>query len=339
MRHRAKILTLTVHLKTHRATRRDRRAPSDRAGSACSAANSYTRSEERGFRTPLLNATRRLFWLLSAVALILVAAVPGSKAASKDLAPGDAPQHDGLFFSPGTCEQGPEFCALTIPRAWVPAEIDLVSAALDEIAASDLGRQIIQRAGRNGFHTLRRFAHAAQLNAQGRYDSAPTIVASTHTDDSHSMRTIDLTDRFFERKSARDHFSGEPGYLLTTEILAHELVHAMDLGQQYSGTAEFGRVARLGMPIAREREADQINLEREQLNADGRYEASWQVSRAFGVLTMRGRLPSVQALDSYREAFAEFGAHMILDPNALRRFEPRLILYFERAVSDAPRVN
>lgn len=282
------------------------------------------------------NAARRLSWLLSAGALILVAAVPGSKAASEELARDDAPQHDGLFFSPGTCEQGPELCALTIPRAWAPTEIALVSGALDEIAASDVGRRIIKRAGQNGFRTIRRFAHAAQLNAQGRYDIQPTIVASTHTDDRHSLRTIDLTDRFFERESARDHFSGEPGYLLTTEILAHELVHAMDLGQQYSGTAEFGRVARLGMPIAREQEADRVNLEREQLNADGRYEASWQVSRAFGVVTMRGRLPSVQALDSYREAFAEFGAHLVLDPNALRRFEPRLILFFERAVSEAP---
>jgi hypothetical protein len=278
---------------------------------------------------------RRLSSLLS-VALILVAAVAAGPAASYDLARGESPQYDGLIFSPGTCEQGPEFCALTIPHAWTPAEIDLVSAALDQISTSELGKRIIQRATQNGFHTLRRFTHAAQLNAQGRYDTQPTIVASTHTDDGHSMRTIDLTDKFFERKSARDHFSGEPGYLLTTEILAHELVHAMDLGQQYSGTAEFGRVARLGMPVAREREADRVNLEREQLNGDGRYEDSWQASRAFGVLTMRGRLPSVQALDNYREAFAEFGAHLVLDPNAFRRFEPRLIRFFERALSEAP---
>ena len=150
------------------------------------------------------------------------------------------------------------------------------------------------------------------------------------------MRTIDLTDRFFERESARDHFSGEPGYLLTTEILAHELVHAMDLGEQYSGTDEFRRVARLGTNAAQQREADRVNLEREQLNGQGRYEASWQVSRSFGIVTLRGRLPSVQALDNYREAFAEFGADLVLDPNARRRLEPRLIRYFERAVSEVP---
>jgi len=282
------------------------------------------------------NAARRISCVVSAGALLLIAGVPGGKASAEKPARRDAPRHAGFSLSPGTCEQGPEFCAVTTPRAWAPTEIDLVRAALDEITASDLGRRIAQRAGRNGFRTLRRFAHAAQLNAERGYDAQPTIAAMTHTDDRHSIRTIDLTDRFFERQSARDHFSGEPGYFLTTEILAHELVHAMDLGQQYSGTVEFRRVARLGTTAAQQREADRVNLERERLNGEGRYEAGWQASRSFGLLTLRGRLPSVQALDGYREAFAEFGAHLVLDPNAHRRFEPRVIRYFERAVSGAP---
>jgi hypothetical protein len=47
-------------------------------------------------------------------------------------------------------------------------------------------------------------------------------------------------------------------------------------------------------------------------------------------------LPSVQALDNYREAFAEFGADLILDPNARHRLEPRLIRYIESVVGTAP---
>jgi hypothetical protein len=278
---------------------------------------------------------RRVAGVLAAVALILVGAGPAGKASSGELAR-EAPQHGGFSFSPGTCEQGPEFCAVTTPQAWAPAEIDLAVAALDEIAADDLGQRIMERAGRNGFRTLRRFMRAAQLNAEGRYEVEPMIVATAHTDDRHSMRTIDVTDRFFERGSARDHFSGEPGYLLTTEILAHELAHGMDLGQQYSGTAEFRRVARLGTTAAQQREADRVNLERERLNAEGRYESGWLASRSFAIITLRGRLPSVNALDSYREAFAEFGAHLVLDPRARHRFEPRLIRYFESAVADAP---
>ena len=111
------------------------------------------------------------------------------------------------------------------------------------------------------------------------------IVATTHTDAGRDIRTIDLTDRFFERESIRDHFSGEPGYLLTTEILAHELVHAVDLRQQYSGTAEFGRVAGLGMAVYRQKDAARVNFESERLNGEGQYEA-WQASRSFGIVSL-----------------------------------------------------
>jgi hypothetical protein len=279
--------------------------------------------------------SRRLLFLVGAVVLMLAvvragSASPGGPAAS------DAPQHDGFRFSPGTCEQGEEFCTLATPRAWAPAEIALVRAALAEIAVSDLGRWITQRARRNGFVTLRRFARAAEPDADGRYGVQPMIVATTHTDAGRDIRTIDLMDRFFERESVRDHFSGEPGYLLTTEILAHELMHAVDLRQQYSATVEFGRVARLGLPAARQQDADRVNLERERLNSEGRYDAAWEASRSFVILSLRGRFPSVHALDSYREAFAEFGAHLVLDPNARRRFEPRLLVYFDRTVSEAP---
>jgi hypothetical protein len=278
------------------------------------------------------NIPRRIAGVLSAAAVMLIATAPARNASPAELAPNGAPRVHGFALSPGTCELGPEFCAVTAPRPWAQPEIDLIRTALDEIAASDLGSRISQRAGQNGFRTLRRFAQAAQLNAQERYDAQPMIDATTHTDDHHSMRTIDVTDRFFARGSARDHFSGEPGYMLTTEILAHELVHAMDLDQQYSRTAEFRRVARLGTTAAQQQEADRVNLERARLNAEGRYEAGWEASRSFALLRLRGRLPSVQALDSYREAFAEFGAHLILDSNARRRFEPRLIRYFDGAV-------
>jgi hypothetical protein len=279
-------------------------------------------------------AVGRLLALLAA--LLLVAAVQGGSASPNEPPTNDVAQHDGFRFSPGTCEQGPQFCALSTPRAWAPAEIALVRAALDEIAASDLGRWITQRARRNGFITLRRFGYAAELDAGGQFGVQPMIVATTHTDARHDIRSIDLMDRFFEREAVRDHFSGEPGYLLTTEILAHELMHAVDLRQQYSATVDFGRVAGLGMSVTRQQDADRVNLERERLNSEGRYEAAWQASRSFGIVSMRGRLPSVQALDSYREAFAEFGAHLVLDPNARRRFDPRLLLFFARTASATP---
>jgi len=100
--------------------------------------------------------------------------------------------------------------AVTTPRPWARTEIDLVSAAdrsgqrrrsiwsapqsMRRSGPATWADGSRQRAGQKGCRTLRRFAQTVQLDAQGRYDAQPMIVATTHSDDRHSMRTIDVTD-------------------------------------------------------------------------------------------------------------------------------------------------
>ena len=243
--------------------------------------------------------------------------------------------HRGFRFAPGTCELGPQFCAISLPREWTAAEVELVSAALDDIARSALGQKIIERALASGFSTLRRFARAARLEPASGYQPDVATVATAHHDEADAVRTIDFTDRFFERRALRDQFSGPPGYLLTTEVLAHELVHAVDVGGRYSGTETFRRSVRLGMPAALQADVDAANAERLRLVAEGRHADDWYASRSFAIVRLRGRLPSLHALEGYREAFAEVGAHLVVDANARAQFEPRVIQYVERSVSAA----
>ena len=243
------------------------------------------------------------------------------------------PSHQGFAFSPGSCELGPQFCAIAVPREWTADEIGLVSGALDEIAATDLGRRIIDHALSNGFRTLRRFARAAKPDGERVYQADAATVATTHHDDQGAVKTIDLTDRFFERHALRDQFSGPPGYLLTTEVLAHELVHAVDMDQRYSGTETFRRGVRLGMPAALQADVDAANAQRRALVDAGQHADDWYASRSFAIVRLRGRLPSLHALEGYREAFAEIGAHLVLDANARAQFEPRVIRYFTQSVS------
>ena len=173
-------------------------------------------------------------------------------------------------------------------KEWTAAEIALVSAALDDIAGTDLGRQIIDRALSNGFRTLRRFVRAARLDGDRGYQAEEPTVATAHHDEQNGIKTIDLTDRFFERQSLRDQFSGPPGYLLTTEILAHELVHAVDMDQRYSGTETFRRSVRLGMPAALQAEVDAANAARRPLVDAGRHADDWYASRSFAIVRLRG---------------------------------------------------
>jgi len=263
-----------------------------------------------------------------------IAAVVGLVAlAAAQVASQDPPSHRGFTFSAGTCELGPQFCASATQKDWTAAEIALVSGALDEIAGTNLGRRIIDGALSNGFRTIRRFARAARLDGGGGYQAEAATVATTHHDEASGIRTIDLTDRFFERQSLRDQFSGPAGYLLTTEVLAHELVHAVDMDQRYSGTELFRRGVRLGMPATLQADVDAANAERRALVAAGRHGDDWYASRSFAIVRLRGRLPSLHALEGYREAFAEIGAHLVLDANARAQFEPRVIQYFTQSVS------
>jgi hypothetical protein len=262
------------------------------------------------------------------------ALVTTAVAATLFVAAAQAPRsHRGFAFAAGTCELGPQFCAIASPREWTTDDITLVSGALDEIAATDLGRRIIDHALSNGFRTIRRFARGTRPDGERGYRADAATVATTHHDDQSAVKTIDLTDRFFERRSLRDQFSGPPGYLLTTEVLAHELVHAVDIDQRYSATETFRRGVRLGMPAALQADVDAANVQRRALVDAGRHADDWYASRSFAIVRLRGRLPSLHALEGYREAFAEIGAHLVLDANARAQFEPRVIRYLTQSVS------
>jgi hypothetical protein len=88
------------------------------------------------------------------------------------------------------------------------------------------------------------------------------------------------------------------------------------------------------MPATLQADVDATNVERLRLVKEGRHAEDWRASRSFAIVRLRGRLPSLHALEGYREAFAEIGAHLVLDANARTQFEPRVIQYFERSISE-----
>ena len=77
---------------------------------------------------------------------------------------GAGAEHRGFRFSSGSCELGPDFCAVSVPKEWIPSELELVRGALDEIAVDPLGARVLERALSNGYRTVRRFSRAARQN-------------------------------------------------------------------------------------------------------------------------------------------------------------------------------
>jgi len=241
--------------------------------------------------------------------------------------------HDLDFeFAAGGCELGVAYCEARAPQSWEPREIQVVRSALDEIAANPLGRAVIARARAHGYLAFRRFRHYAVRHPDGRIETRPTVSASAHTS-VFGVNSIDVNDLFFNYAGAVDGFSGTPGYALPAAILLHELVHGMDQGT-YSESTEFRE--RMGLAIRSEEERRQwarFRDEKIRLLTDGQYEAAWRIDRTYAITILNGRLPTMAAVQDPVEAFAEIGAHLVLDPNAPKQIDPRVVDYFNDAVS------
>ena len=131
----------------------------------------------------------------------------GSHPSASESARDPGEKHRGFTLSAGTCEQGPGFCAIATPRPWTADERALVGDSLDEIWRSEYGRRVAQLAARNGFQVIRRFTAAAQGDSEGHFEVEPQTVASVHRDDRHAIRSVDVTDQFFLRRTARTAWS------------------------------------------------------------------------------------------------------------------------------------
>jgi len=227
------------------------------------------------------NAPGRIAGVLCAAALILIAAVRERNASPEELVRSDAPQHGIFAFSLGTCELGPEFCAVTTPRRghvlrsiWSAPRIDLVSAADRSGQRRNRWGDRGQRLGQMDQATRRpeRVSHAETFCANRTARRARPIrrPADDRRDDSQRWPSLHANHRrdgsFVERGSARDHFSG---YGVTCWPRRFWPTSSCMRSISASGTreAEFRRVARLGTTAARQQDADRVNLERERLNA------------------------------------------------------------------------
>jgi hypothetical protein len=240
-------------------------------------------------------------------------------------------EYRGFRFLPGACETGQTACAQSGPKDWTSSEIDVVKSAIDEIVARTDGVNVVDRTQRRGATTLRRYGVLT-----GRLGAVPAAAALRRAG---SLAWIEVYDSFFASPRGRDSYSGKPGFLVVSEILLHECMHAID---DLSGDLEFVRIA--GFTRAGDRwrfavhTADEAatlaryNDEFERLDAAGDFMAKWRLGRSTALNMRPIRVPTIHATARPTEAFAEIGAILILDPKA-RKYLPRdLVVYFDRNV-------
>ena len=255
------------------------------------------------------------------------------------LAPGSHPQgsetYAGFLITEGYCAPTNLGCAQQLPRSWSADELSKVKQSIDEIRARASGDAVMQRIQMPRRVVIRRFTHG---RSGGAVD--PTIVASFRR--RGDVDVVELYDRFFRLGDSRDILSGRQGYRFQTQVLLHELLHALDehsahdAFQKAVGFVQAG--SRLRFSVSTPAEVAALSQWAAVIPRLERIEAYVEQRRLNRRLAMDQRpirIPTMECIRGPAEAFAEIGSHLILDDNAPKYLPSSVTDYFAKAVGIA----
>jgi len=244
----------------------------------------------------------------------------------------------GFRLLDGTCNVTDLKCRQRHPRSWKAQEIESLHTVIDDVLKRPLGQAVIRESQRHGAGVLQRYT----LGTDNDGTISPIVNAAFHSP-SGGRSFIEVTDRFFEKRGQRD---ARARYLLQTRIFLHELFHAIDdHGQRFSMVNdEFASLIGLVHTDNGWRQINVTDSERQiqygvanqirQLLARNQYKEAWNTGRVYATRPEIA-LPSMRALDSPSEAFAEIGAHLLLDPTVATYLKPEVTEYFRDRVFPA----
>jgi len=228
-------------------------------------------------------------------------------------------------------------CLVARPKEWSAEDRGAIQDAMRRLTAHELVRGILVGAKENGYAGLQRFStYAEQDPARGPVATFnPGFVL-------YASKVIGITDAFFQTAAVRDPISD---YRFGDLILVHELVHAFDNGR---GSSEPGFTVVAGWVFKDNRwqYANRVSFSEYlgvyaatlTLNASGRYGEAWARDRSFAT-SMTFPLPTIQALASPDESFADILAHLIIDSRASTYLKPEVVGWFEKNVFPALRAK
>ena len=286
---------------------------------------------------------QRLAASIVTAAAVLAAGVARSSPAQQPAAPQPTAPAVGRFaYVTGSCADViPPYCNVATGLAWTPAETSTLDVIFQEITSSEHGRLVVTRA-------LALWGTAPEIRRFGVCLSPTGIVEPIAASRYVYGQThfFFLCDSFFRQNGLRDRHSGSPGYRLQAEIMAHELFHVVDQsGRRFSRAGnEFAELVGLrpvpGYPGAwiptditapEAAENDRVRLNINRIFAAD-IEAAIDASRTYALGFRLKSFPSLVAMTSPSEAFAEIGAHLLLDPTARQYLDADVVAYFDHTV-------
>lgn len=205
----------------------------------------------------------------------------------------------------------------------------IIANAVDELLKTSKGKVTLDAVQRLGITAIRRYDIGV--------DNAGLVQKTQNASFSRVGGFIEVNDHFFEYSQYRDK---RASYGLTTRILVHELFHVIDdngrrfsLSEAFLTALDFEQIGPRVLPRGIS-DADIIGLAKvdelaEQIARRGDLGAAWDLRRNH---TTRFGVPSMNAFSGYQEAFAECGAHMVLDAGVYSYFNTRVVDYFQDRV-------
>ena len=264
----------------------------------------------------------RLVWILLLCAPLL-ALTPQSH-------PQGSETYAGFLITEGYCAPANLGCAKQLPRSWSAHELSKVKQSIDEIQIRPSGDALIQRIQVPRRVVIRRFTHG---RSGGTVD--PTIVASFRR--RGDLDLVELYDRFFRFGDSRDVLSGRRGYRFQTQVLLHELLHALDehsgqdAFQKAVGFVQAGSRVRFAVGTPAEVAAlSQWEAVIPRLERAEDYVEQRRLNRRLAMNQRPIRIPTMDCIRGPAEAFAEIGSHLILDDNASKYLPRQVTEYFSK---------
>jgi hypothetical protein len=224
------------------------------------------------------------------------------------------------------------YCETADPQPWSDTERRMIDPILERIRGA-LGQQALARLESRNFDRIYRMKyknfmlvdHAQRKVTYHRTDPATAWIYAP-------FQIIAVSDVFFRPANGIRAFSR------TTRrefALLHEIMHAFDMaagqlstdkefmeltGWQWNGSQYINR--HVPPAIVSEKMSDILNLWN-----SGHEQQAYELDRTTGMA--RG-FPSIYALTSPQECFAELGAYILFDENVAKYLPPRWIDWFSR---------
>ena len=231
----------------------------------------------------------------------------------------------------GRCPAASAGCQALGPKEFTAAEGELVRGALDEIVSRSLGRDLVRQVQRGGGVRIVRFTGP----------SGPLAMAAAAFRSGPGGASVEIYDRFVVFGDARDEYYGGKGHSFAAQALTHELMHAVDTlsdNPEFLSAVGFVRAGARWRYSATDPDAVTalMRWETERVTLEQRqdYRSLRRLNRELAINARSIGLPSMQAVRSPAEAFAEIGSYLVIDEAAAKHLPDEIVTLFQREVFD-----